>query len=150
MRVFGQVHGDLRQALIEYLDGIDPRQVQKSTHGLGIEIRIAVVRPAVYDPYWQHDELCIEVDLTWWTPGGRLAPASWRLEHRERIVAALCERNWAAVHFPDLPLANSTDNPDDEATPLAPDPHILARVAETVMAFYCPAPEQGEVSVGVS
>jgi hypothetical protein len=143
MRVFGQVHGDFRRALIEYLDGLDPRRVHVSTNGLGIEIRIAAVRLAVYDPYWQDDELCIEVDLAWWTPDGRLAPAPWRLEHRERIAAALGERNWAAVHSPGLPLANPTDSPDDdEDTPLAPDPYVPARVAEAVMALYCPAPEQ--------
>lgn len=149
MRVFSQLHRDFRRAMIEYLDGLDPLRVHVSTHGLGIQIRIAAVRPAVYDPYWQEDELCIEVDLAWWTPEGRLAHAPWRLEHRERIVAALAERNWAAVHSPGLPLAYPTDSTDDdEDPPLAPDPHIPARVAEAVMALYCLAPEQWEVSVG--
>lgn len=151
MRVFGQFHRDFRRALIKYLDGLDPRRVHVSTHGLGIEIRIAAVRPAVYVPLWQDDELCIEVDLAWWTPDGRLACAPWRLEHRERIVAALAERNWAAVCSPGLPLAYPTDSPDDdEDPPLAPDPHIPARVAEAVMALYCPAPEEWEVTVGAA
>lgn len=146
IRVFGQLHCDFRRALIACLDGLDPRRVHVSTHGLGIQIRIAAVRPAVYDPYWQEDELCIEVDLAWWTPDGHLAPAPWRLEHRERIVAALAERNWAAVHSPGLPLAYPTDSADDdEDPPLVPDPHVPARVAEAVMALYCLAPEQREV-----
>jgi hypothetical protein len=141
MRVFSQLHRDFRRALIEYLDGLDPRRVQVSTHGLGIQIRIAAVRPTVYDPYWTEDELCIEVDLAWWAPHGRLAPAPWRLEHRERIAAALAERNWAAVYSPGLPLAYPTDSADDdEDPPLAPDPHVPARVAEAVMALYCLAP----------
>jgi hypothetical protein len=151
MRVFGQFHRDFRRALIEYLDGVDPRRVHVSTHGLGIQIRIAAVRPAVYDPYWQDAELCIEVDLAWWTPDSHLAPAPWRLEHRERIAAALAERNWAAVHSPGLPLAYPTNSADDdEDPPLAPDPHVPARVAEAVMALYCPAPEQWVVSVGAA
>ena len=149
MRVFGQFHRDFRRALIEYLDGLDPCRVHVSAHGLGIQIRIAAVRPAVYDPYWQDDELCIEVDLAWWTSDGRLASAPWRLEHRERIAAALAERNWAAVHSPGLPLAYPTDSEDDDKDPpLAPDPHVPARVAEAVMILYCLAPEQWEVSVG--
>jgi hypothetical protein len=135
MRVFGQLHRDFRRALIEYLDGMDPRRVHVSTQGLGIQIRIDAVRPAVYDPYWRDDELCIEVDLAWWTPDGRLAPAPWRLEHRKRIVAALGERKWAAVHSPGLPLAYPTDSEDDDDPPLAPDPHVPARVAEAVMAL---------------
>ncbi len=49
MRVFGQLHRDFRRTLIEYLDGLDPRRVHESTHGLGIQSRIAAVRPAVYD-----------------------------------------------------------------------------------------------------
>lgn len=103
----------------------------------------------VYDPYWQDDELCIEVDLAWWMPDGRLAPAPWRREHRERIAAALAERKWAAVHSPGLPLAYPTDSADDdEDPPLAPDPHVPARVAEAVMALYCLEPEQWELSVG--
>ena len=151
MRVFDQLHRDFRRALIEYLDGLDPRRVHVSTHGLGIQIRIAAVRPAVYDPYWQEDELCIEVDLAWWTPDGRLASAPWRLEHRERIAAALGERNWAAVYSPGLPRAYLTDSPDDEEDPpLAPDLHAPARVAKAVMALYCPEPEQWEVSVGAA
>jgi hypothetical protein len=151
MRVFGQFHRDFRRALIEYLDGLDSRRVHVSTYGLGIQIRIDAVRPAVYAPNWQDDELCIEVDLAWWTPDRRLAPAPWRLEHRERIVAALAERNWAAVHSPGLPLAYLTDSADDdEDPPLAPDPHVPVRVAEAVMALYCPAPEQWEVSVGAA
>jgi hypothetical protein len=125
--------------------------VHVSTYGLGIQIRIDAVRPAVYDPYWQDDELCIDVDLAWWTPDGRLAPAPWRLEHRKSITAALAERNWAAVHSPGLPVANPTDSADDdEDPPLAPDPHIPARVAEAVMALYCLAPEKWEVSVGAA
>ena len=151
IRVFDQLHRDFRRALIEYLDGLDPRRVHVSTHGLGIQIRIAAVRPAVYDPYWQEDELCIEVDLAWWTPDGRLASAPWRLEHRERIAAALGERNWAAVYSPGLPRAYLTDSPDDEEDPpLAPDLHAPARVAKAVMALYCPEPEQWEVSVGAA
>jgi len=151
MRVFGQLHRDFRWALIQYLDGLDPRRVHVSTHGLGIQIRIDAVRPAVYDPYWQDDELCIEVDLAWWTQDGRLASAPWRLEHRERIAAALAERNWAAVHSPGLPLAYPTDSADDdEDPPLAPDPHVPTRVAEAVMALYCPEPEQWEVPVGAA
>ncbi|NVD97727.1 helix-turn-helix transcriptional regulator [Massilia sp. BJB1822] len=149
MRVFGQLHRDFRRALIAYLDGLDPCRVHASTFGLGIQIRIAAVRPAVCDPYWQDDELCIEVDLAWWTPDGCLVPAPWRLEHRERIAAALRERNWAAVNSPGLPPAYPTDSSDDEADPpLAPDLHLPARVAEAVMALYCLAPEQWEVSVG--
>ena len=101
MRVFSQVHGDFRRALIEYLDGLDPRRVHVSTNGLGIEIRIAAVRPVVYDPYWQDDELCIEVDLAWWTPDGRLAPAPWRLEHRERTPP----RSASATGRLSIPLA---------------------------------------------
>ena len=150
MRLFGQFHRDFRRALIEYVDELDPRRVHVSTHGLGIQIRIDAVRPAVYAPNWQDDELCIEVDLAWWTPDGRLAPAPWRREHREGIVAALAERNWAAVRSPGLPLGYCTDDTDDDAedSPMAPDPHVPARVAEAVMALYCPAPEQWEVSVG--
>lgn len=149
MRVFGQLHRDFRRAVIEYLDGLDPRRVQASAHGSGIQIRIAAVRPAVYDPYWQEDELCIEVDLAWWMPDGRLAPAPWRLEHRERIAAALAERDWAAIHSPGLPLAYLTGSEDDDDDPpLAPDPHIPAHVAEAVLALYCPMPEQWAVSVG--
>lgn len=151
MRVFGQLHRDFRWALIGYLDGLDPRRVHVSTYGLGIQIRIDAVRPAVYDPYWQDDELCIEVDLAWWTPDGRLAPAPWRLEHRECIAVALAERNWAAVHSPGLPLGYSPDSADDDEDPmLAPDPHVPARVAEAVMALFCPAPEQWDVSVGAA
>jgi hypothetical protein len=151
MRVFGQLHGDFRRALIDYLDGLDPRGVHVSTHGLGIAIRITPVQPAVYDPYWQDDELCIEVDLAWWTPDGRLAPAPWRLEHRERIAAALADRNWAAVYSPGLPLAYPTESADDdEDPPLAPDPHVPAHVAEAVMAMYCPSPEQWEVAVAAA
>ena len=151
MRVFGQLHRDFRRALIKYLGGLDPRRVHVSTHGLGIQIRIAAVRQAVSDPYWHEDELCIEVDLAWWTPAGCLARAPWRLEHRERIVAALVERNWAAVYSPGLPLTYPTDSADDdEDPPLAPDPDVSARVAEAVMALYCLAPEQWEVSVGAA
>jgi hypothetical protein len=149
MRVFRQLHRDFRRARIEYVDGLDPRRVHVSTHGLGIQIRIAAVRPAVYEPYWQDNELCIEVDLAWWTPDSQLASAPWRLEHRERIAAALTERNWAAVQSPGLPLGYLTENvDDDEDPPLTPDPHVPSRVAEAVMALYCPTPEQWEVSVG--
>lgn len=148
MRVFGQFHGDLRRALIEYLEELDPRRVHVSTQGLGIEIRIGAVRPAVYLPNWQDDEVCIEVDLAWWKPDGQLASAPWRLEHRERIVAALAERNWTAVYSPGLPVGNQADSDaEDEDPPLAPDPHVPAHVAEAVMALYCPTPEQWEVSV---
>ncbi len=151
MRVFDQLHRDFRRALIEYLDDLDQRRVHVSTHGLGIQIRIAAVRPAVYDPYWQENELCIEVDLAWWTPDGRLAPAPWRLEHRQRIAAALGERNWAAVYSPGLPLAYPMNSPEvEQDPPLAPDLHVPARVAEAVMALYCLAPEQWEVSVGAA
>lgn len=51
IRVFGHSHRDFRRALIENLDGLDPRRVNVSTHGLGIQIRTAAVRSAVYDPY---------------------------------------------------------------------------------------------------
>lgn len=149
MRMFRHFHRDFRRALIEYMKGMDPQRVHVSTHGLGIRIRVAAVRPAVYDPYWQEDELCIEVDLAWWTPDGRLAPAPWRLEHRERIAAALTERSWAAVHSPGLPTAHPRDSvDDDEDLPLAPDAHVPAYVAEAVMALYCPASGQWEASVG--
>jgi len=37
---------------------------------------------------------------------------------------------------------------DDEDLPLAPDPHVPARVAEAVMALYFPASGQWEASVG--
>lgn len=151
MRVFDQLHRDFRRALIEYLDGLDPRRVHVSTQGFGIQIRIAAVRPAVYDLYWQEDEQCIEVDLAWWMPDGRLAPAPWRHEHRERIVAALAERNWAAVYSPGLPLAHQMDSQDgEEDPPLAPDLHVPDRVAEAVKALYCPVPEQWDVSVDIS
>jgi len=149
IRVFGQVHRDFRRALIEYLDGLAPGRVSVSTYGLGILIRITAVRPAVYDLYWQEDELCIEVDLAWWTPDGRLAPAPWRLEHREYIAAALSERKWANVRSPGLPLAYPTGSPDDdEDPPMAPDPHLPEHVAGAVMALYCPAPERWDVSIG--
>ena len=151
MRMFSQFHRDFRRALIEYLDELDPRRVEVSTHGLGIQIRIAAVRPAVYVPLWQDDELCIEIDLAWWTPDGRLAPAPWRMDHRERIVAALTERNWAAVYSPGLPLAYPTNSADDdEDPPLAPDPDIPTRVARAVMALYCPEPEEWEVTIGAA
>jgi len=151
MRMFGQFHRDFRWALIQYLDGLDKRRVHVSTYGLGIQIRIAAVRPEVFDPYWMEDELCIEIDLAWWTEDGRLARAPWRMEHRERVVAALAERNWAAVHSPGLPMAYPTDSADDdEDPPLAPDPHVPVRVAKAVMALYCPEPEQCEVSVGAT
>lgn len=151
MRVFDQLHGDFRWALVEYLDGLDPSRVHVSTHGLGIQIRIDAVRPAVYDPYWRENELCIEVDLAWWMPDGRLAPAPWRREHRERIVVALAERKWMAVHSPGLPLAYPTDSAgDDDDPPLAPDSHVPARVAEAVMALYCPASDQWEISIDVA
>ena len=151
MRVFDQLHRDFRRALIEYLDGLDPRRVHVSTQGFGIQIRIAAFRPAVYDLYWQEDEQCIEVDLAWWMPDGRLAPAPWRHEHRERIVAALAERNWAAVYSPGLPLAHQMDSQDgEEDPPLAPDLHVPDRVAEAVKALYCPVPEQWNVSVNIS
>ncbi|WP_076572377.1 helix-turn-helix transcriptional regulator [Janthinobacterium sp. TND4EL3] len=151
MRVFDQLHRDFRRALIEYLDGLDPRRVHVSTQGFGIQIRIAAFRPAVYDLYWQEDEQCIEVDLAWWMPDGRLAPAPWRHEHRERIVAALAERNWAAVYSPGLPLAHQMDSQDgEEDPPLAPDLHVPDRVAEAVKALYCPVPEQWDVSVDIS
>jgi hypothetical protein len=141
IRVFGQLHRDFRRALIEYLDELDPRRVQVSMQGLGIQIRIDAVRPAVYDPDWQDDELCIEVDLAWWTPDGRLTSAPWRLEHRERIAAALGERDWAAIYSPGLPLAYPTENDDGEDPPLAPDLHIPTRVAEAVKALYCSEPK---------
>lgn len=150
MRVFGQFHRDFRRALIEYLEELDPRRVHVSTQGLGISIRISAVRPAVYVPNWQDDEVCIEVDLAWWTPDGQLAPAPWRLEHRERIVAALSEQNWQNVYSPGLPLSYMTENDVDEDPPLAPDPHVPAHVAAAVIALYCPTPEQGEVSVDVA
>ena len=151
MRVFDQLHRDFRRALIEYLDGLDPRRVHVSTQGFGIQIRIAAFRPAVYDLYWQEDEQCIEVDLAWWMPDGRLAPAPWRHEHREHIVAALAERNWAAVYSPGLPLAHQMDSQDgEEDPPLAPDLHVPDRVAEAVKALYCPVPEQWDVSVDIS
>jgi hypothetical protein len=151
VRVFGQFHRDFRRALIEYLEELDPRRVHVSTQGLGIEIRIDAVRPAMYVPNWQDDEVCIEVDLASWTPDGQMASAPWRLEHRERIAAALAERNWAAVCSPGLPMGYWTDSEDDdEDPPLAPDPHVSTRVAEAVMALYCPAPEQWEVSVDVA
>lgn len=101
--------------------------------------------------YWQEDELCIEVDLAWWTSDGCLAPAPWRLQHRERIVAGLKKSDWAAVYSPDLPPGSLTDSPDDEVDPpLAPDLKIPARVGEAVRALYCPAPEQWEISVGAA
>ncbi|WBS05261.1 hypothetical protein OU994_13730 [Pseudoduganella sp. SL102] len=143
VRVFGQLHRDFRRALIEYLKGQDPRRVHVSTCGLGIQIRITPVRPAEYDRHWQDAELCIEVDLAWWTPDGRLAPAPWRREHRESIAAALGERNWASVYSPGIPLAYPTESPaDDEDPPLAPDPHVPVRVVEAVRALYCPTSEQ--------
>lgn len=142
MRVFDQLHRDFRRAVIKYLDGLDPSRVSVSTYGLGIQIRIAAVRPVVYDLYWQEDELCIEVDLAWWTSDGSLAPAPWRLEHRKRIATALCERNWAAVYSPGLPPSYLTDSPErEEDPPLAPDLHVPAHVAQAVMALYCTAPE---------
>jgi len=151
MRVFRQWHGDFRRALIGYLEALDPHRVHASVHGLGIQIRIGAVRPAVYVPHWQEDELCIEIDLAWWTPDGRLAAAPWRREHRERISTALGERNWVAVHSPGLPLARPTDTPDDDEDPLlAPDPHVPAHVAAAVMALYCPVPEQWEVAAGAA
>jgi DNA-binding Xre family transcriptional regulator len=143
VRVFGQFHRDFRRALNDYLDGLDPRRVHVSAHGLGIQIRIAAVRPPVYDPSWQDDELCIEVDLAWWTLDGRLSPAPWRLDHRNSIAAALGERKWANVHSLGLPLAYPTGSPDDDDDPpMAPDRHLPERVAEAVMALYCPASEQ--------
>jgi len=151
VRLFGQFHRDFRRALIEYLAGLDPRRVHVSAHGLGIQIRIAAVRPTMYDPNWQDDELCIEIDLAWWTPNGRLAPAPWRLEHRERIATALAERNWSAIYSAGLPVSSPPESADeDEDPPLAPDPHVPAHVAEAVMALYCPEPEQWEVSVGAT
>jgi hypothetical protein len=143
MRVFAQFHRDFRRALIEYLNGLDPSRVTVSTQGSGIQIRVAPVRPAVYDPCWQENELCIEVNLAWWTPDSRLAPAPWRLEHRKSVVAALTERNWANVYSPGLPLAFPTDGTnDDEDPPLAPDRHVPAHVVQAVMDLYCPAPEK--------
>jgi len=147
MRVFQQFHRDFRRALIEFLKGVDARRVHVSTYGLGIQIRVDAIRPAIYEPCWQDNELCIEVDLAWWTPDGRLGPAPWRLEHRERIVAALAERNWAGVHSPGLPLGYLMDSEDDdEDPPLTPDSQVPTRVAEAVMALYCPMPEHLEVS----
>lgn len=151
MRVFDQLHLDFRGALIEYLDGLDPRRVNVSTHGLGIQIRVTAVRPTVYDPNWQDDELYIEVDLAWWRPDGRLAPAPWRLEHRERIVAALAERDWAAVYSPGLPLAFPKESVGyDEDPTLAPDPNVSPHVAQAVMDLYCPASEQWAIAVAVA
>lgn len=150
IRVFGQFHRDCRRALIEYLENLDPRRVHVSAQGLGIAIRISAVRPAVYVENWQDDEVCIELDLAWWTPDGKLAPAPWRLEHRERIVTALSEQDWLHVFSPGLPLSFMTESDDDEDPPLAPDPDIPAHVAAAVMALYCPAPEHGEVSVDVA
>jgi hypothetical protein len=148
MRVFRQFHGDFRRALIKYMDGLEPRRAEVSSHGFGIKIRIPAVRPAVYDPRWHENELCIEVDLAWWTSDGSLARAPWRLEHRERIIAALGERNWASVHSPGLPLARPTDNAEDEEdSTLTPDPHVQMRVAQAVVSLYCPEPEQSKVSV---
>lgn len=138
MRIFSQFHLDFRRALIEFLDGLDSRRVHVSTHGLGLQIRIDAVRPEVYDLNWQDNELCIEVDLAWWTADGRLAPAPWRLDHRERIAAAIMERNWAYVQSPGLPLAYRPEGAeDDEDPPLTPDTHIPASVARAVIATYC-------------
>ncbi|WP_323144844.1 hypothetical protein [Massilia phyllosphaerae] len=138
IRLFGQFHRDFRRALIERLDELDPRRVHVSTHRLGIQIRIEAVRPEVYDLYWQEAELCIEVDLAWWTQDDRLAPAPWRLEHRERIADALIKRDWAALDSPGLPQGYLTESADDdENTLLVPDPHIQADVAEAVMTLYC-------------
>lgn len=146
VRVFEQFHRDFRRALIEFLTGLDPRRVHVHTYGLGLQIRIDAVRPEVYELHWQDNELCIEVDLAWWTPDGRLAPAPWRLDHRERIVAALTERKWAYVQSPGLPLAYRPEGSEDEEDPsLTPDPHVPAHVAEAVMALYCSEPEQWEV-----
>ena len=138
MRVFSQFHLDFRRALIEFLDALDSRRVHVSTHGLGLQIRIDAVRPEAYDLHWQDNEQCIEVDLAWWTADGRLAPAPWRLDHRERIAAAIMERNWAYVQSPGLPLAYRPEGAeDDEDPPLTPDPHVPASVARAVMATYC-------------
>lgn len=119
-----------------------------STCGAGIRIRIEAIRPAAPDLYWYENELCIEVDLAWWTLEGNLAPAPWRREHRESIVTALTERNWAAVYSPGLPLGRVTDSADDaEDPPLAPDMHISARVAAAVMSLYCLSPEEAEPEI---
>lgn len=147
IRVFDQFHRDFRYALIEFLEGVDPHRVHVSTHGLGINIRIEAVRPAMYEPLWQENELCIELDLAWWTLDRRLMPAPWRLEHRKRIVNALTERNWSAVYSPGLPTGYLAENTDDKNPPLAPDPEIPTRVAEAVRALYCPAHKQWEVLV---
>jgi hypothetical protein len=150
MRVFRQFHRDLRRALIEYLEGLDQRRVHVSMQGLGIAIRIDAVRPATYVPNWQDDEVCIEIDLAWWTPAGQLSSAPWRLEHRERIAAAIAERNWSAIYSAGLPPSYWTeDEADDEDPPLAPDPDIPAHVANAVMTLYCPVAEEWEVSIDV-
>lgn len=141
IRVFRQFHLDFRRALIEFLDGLDPHRIHVSTYSLGLQIRIDAVRPEVYELHWQENQLCIEVELAWWTPDGRLAPAPWRLDHRERIATALTERNWTRVYSPGLPLAYRPDDAeDDEDPPLTPDMHIPARVAQAVIALYCSEP----------
>jgi hypothetical protein len=60
-------------------------------------------------------------------------------------------RDWRAVQSPGLPLAYPTNSAaDDENPPLAPDPHVPARVAEAVMALYCLPSQQWEVSDGAA
>lgn len=72
--------------------------------------------------------------------GNHLALALWRQEHRERIAAALAERNWVDVQSPGLPLAYPTDIADEDDLPLAPDPQVPTRVAKAVVTLYCLEP----------
>lgn len=144
IRVFEQLHGDLRWSLIAYLRGLGERRYQARASTYGIGLTVDAVRPAVYTPDWYDAVLEMEILLAWRRPDGTLALAPWRAAHRELFAAAMNQREWQNIYSPGMPIAVPRDeddaNADQGPPPFTADPDLAPATIQAIRGITYPDP----------
>lgn len=137
-RLYEQLHGDFRWALVDYIDSLDSRRrVTARACGFGLHITITPEPPDVWFLGWRENVTTLVVHLVWRTASGKLRLAPWRKKHRDKCSNAINNRTWSDLHSRGMPLMYVPDDCEDlPELPMAPDPCFFDDDANVLGALY--------------
>jgi hypothetical protein len=135
-RLFSSLY-EFRVSLVDYLESMPAERVQARLTSLGLSIMIKPLRPAIFNLYWEENELEFKVNLAWNKPDGSLALAPWRQANREQFINGINSRNWQDLSFQYMPRGSFLHKNDMEPEiPLfEPDPTLSAETLTSTEAI---------------
>ena len=124
--------------------GLSQRRYHARTGTYGITLTVEAVRPAVFAPDWEGEELGMQILLVWRKPDRTLALAPWRLAHRKYIAEAINAGRLNDIYSRGMPVARLRDDNEDDGwdglPPFQPDPDLPPGTVTAIDTITAPDP----------